>query len=65
MRHANIYVRGIKAGVVGETDERYSFGYDHDYLDSEHPLAVSLTLPLTAQEYTSPTLFSFFDSIIA
>ena len=64
MRHANVYVRGFKAGVISETDEGYAFGYDHDYLESEHPLPVSLTLPLTDEEYSSHTLFSFFDGLI-
>ena len=64
MRHANVYVRDVKAGVISETDEGYSFRYDHDYLESEHPLAVSLTLPLTGEEYSSYTLFSFFDGLI-
>ena len=31
---------------------------------SDYALPVSLTLPLTEEEHTSPTLFSFFDGII-
>lgn len=63
-RHANVYVRSIKAGMISETDEGYSFRYDPGYLESDHPLAVSLTLPLSDEEYTSSTLFSFFDGLI-
>ena len=47
-----------------ETDFGYSFIYDDDYLESENPTAVSLTLPIQAEEYTSKTLFAFFDGLI-
>ena len=63
-RHANVYVRERKAGVICETDYGYSFCYDPEYLESSDPLAVSLTLPLTEKEYRSSTLFSFFDGLI-
>ena len=53
-RTAYVYVRNTFAGVLKETDNGYSFKYD----------AVSLTLPLQAEEYTSKTLFSFFDGLI-
>ena len=54
-RTAYVYVRNTFAGVLKETDNGYSFKYDADY---------SLTLPLQAEEYTSKTLFSFFDGLI-
>lgn len=63
-RRAYVYVRDSFAGVLKETDSGYSFIYDSDYLDSENPAAVSLTLPITADEYTSKTLFAFFDGLI-
>ncbi len=63
-RAANIYVRNNFAGVLKETDEGYSFKYDTDYLQNTNASAVSLTLPLQAEEYTSKTLFSFFDGLI-
>ena len=40
------------------------FASDTDYLQSENASAVSLTLPLQSEEYTSKTLFSFFDGLI-
>ena len=58
-RTAFVYVREEFAGVLRETDYGYSFQYDKDYLASEKPTAVSLTLPLQEQEYVSKTLFSF------
>ena len=63
-RKAHVYVRNIFAGVLSETDEGYSFSYASDYLSRDDSGAVSLTLPLTEQTYTSKTLFPFFDGII-
>ena len=64
LRNADVYVRDTLAGRISETDEGYSFEYYDSYLESDSPLAVSLTLPLTEDEYTSHTLFSFFDGLI-
>ena len=63
-RKAYVYVRNIFAGVLSETDEGYSFSYTSEYLSRDNSGAVSLTLPLDEQTYTSKTLFSFFDGII-
>lgn len=63
-RTAYVYVRNEFAGELRETDEGYSFSYRAEYLSSENASAVSLTLPLTQDSYTSKTLFSFFDGLI-
>ena len=63
-RTAYVYVRNIFAGILRETDEGYSFTYDKDYLNDRSASAVSLTLPLSPEIYTSKTLFSFFDGLI-
>ena len=63
-RTAYVYVRETFAGTLKETDFGYSFTYDNDYLESENPTAVSLTLPIQAEEYTSKPLFAFFDGLI-
>ncbi len=63
-RTAYIYVRNVFAGILQETDEGYSFKYDTDYLQNKNASAVSLTLPLQVEEYTSKTLFPFFDGLI-
>ena len=63
-RTAYVYVRETFAGTLKETDFGYSFIYDNDYLESENPSAVSLTLPIQTEEYTSKTLFAFFDGLI-
>ena len=63
-RTAYVYIRETFAGTLKETDFGYSFTYDNDYLESENPSAVSLTLPIQTEEYTSKTLFAFFDGLI-
>ena len=64
LRKAIVLVGKRKAGYLKETDSGYSFSYDKEYLSSDNPLAVSLTLPLRESEYTSKTLFPFFDGLI-
>ena len=63
-RTAYVYVRDTFAGTLKETDSGYSFIYDSDYLETPGATAVSLTLPMQQEEYTSKTLFSFFDGLI-
>lgn len=63
-RTAYVYVREVFAGILKETDYGYSFIYDEDYLNSKGSTAVSLTLPMCREEYTSKTLFAFFDGLI-
>ena len=63
-RTAYVYVRNTFAGILSETDEGYSFKYDENYLQNENASSVSLTLPLQREEYTSKTLFAFFDGLI-
>ena len=63
-RTAYVYVRETFAGTLKETDYGYSFLYDSEYIESEKNSPVSLTLPIQKEEYTSKTLFSFFDGLI-
>lgn len=63
-RTAYVYVRNTFAGELSETDDGYTFAYDSDYLKTDGASAVSLTLPLSEEIYTSKTLFSFFDGLI-
>ena len=63
-RTAYVYVRETFAGTLKETDYGYSFLYDREYLESEKNSSVSLTLPIQKEEYTSKTLFAFFDGLI-
>lgn len=63
-RKAYVYIQDCFAGVLEETDQGYSFSYDLDYIKSENAVPVSLTLPIQNKNFTSKTLFSFFDGLI-
>ena len=64
MRQAQIYRKNILAGLLTEEGGEYIFLYDSDYLTSPKAAAISLTLPLQQEAYTSPVLFPFFDGLI-
>lgn len=64
MRQADIYRKGILAGVLTEDGGEYRFYYDEAYLRREDAKPISLTLPLQAEVFVSPVLFPFFDGLI-
>ena len=64
MRQAEIYRKGMLAGILTEDDGEYRFCYDEGYLKGEDAQPVSLTLPLQTEAYVSPVLFPFFDGLI-
>ncbi len=64
MRQAEIRIAGRRAGILSEQDEGYVFAYDTTYLNSESPLAVSLSLPLREDPYHDKRLLPFFDGLI-
>ena len=64
MRQASIFYKDRLAGILTENDAGYEFRYLPEYLSSETAKAVSLTLPLQVDAYTSPVLFPFFDGLI-
>ncbi|MDO4939009.1 MAG: HipA N-terminal domain-containing protein [Lachnospiraceae bacterium] len=63
-RRAFVYVEDEFAGTLAETDSGYLFAYDERYLQSENAKAVSLTLPVREETYSSKVLFPFFDGLI-
>lgn len=63
-RQGFVFVQNIFSGIIRETDSGYEFQYDKDYLSSQNPLPVSLTLPLKEEVFESKTLFPFFDGLI-
>ena len=64
MRQAHIFYKDQLAGILTEKDTGYEFRYFLEYLSMETAKAVSLTLPLQEEAYTSPVLFPFFDGLI-
>lgn len=63
-RTGYVYIQNTYAGIIKETDSGYYFAYDKDFLKSKNAVAVSLTLPLKEEAYTSTILFPFFDGLI-
>ena len=64
MKQAVIYLHNVKAGLLTEDENGYSFEYDTAYLHSDNAEPVSLTLPLTDITYHDKVLFPFFDGLI-
>ena len=64
MKKAKVYVNNREAGVLTEDENGFTFRYHDSYLESEGAEAVSLTLPLRAEEYQDKVLFPFFDGLI-
>lgn len=66
MRKCGVYVNGIEAGILVETDtpREYTFKYGKDYLDKRLP-AVCLAMPLREEEYRSRVLFPFFFNLLS
>ena len=64
MRQGKVFYNEVLAGIVTEDENGYSFVYDEAYLGGDHPLPVSLTLPLQRKPFHSNVLFSFFDGLI-
>ena len=63
-RSATVLVDSQPAGVLAETEEGYAFTYDDHYLSQTEAKPISLTMPLSAKQYTSKTMFPFFDGLI-
>ena len=67
MRRANVYCRGVLAGVLSKDKAGYRFQYLPEYLekhDAEHP-AISLSFPRQEAAFGSPVLFPFFFGLLA
>ena len=64
MKKAKVYMYADWAGVLTEDENGYHFRYEKTYLKKPNAEAISLTLPLTDQEYHSNVLFPFFDGLI-
>ena len=66
MRRANVYCRGVLAGVL-EHDQpsTYRFQYAPEYLIRTTCPAISLSLPKQQAPFESPVLFPFFFGLLA
>jgi serine/threonine-protein kinase HipA len=64
MKQGIVYKKNIAAGIVWEDENGYSFQYNAAYLQNKQYDAVSKTLPLRAEVFTSQTMWPFFDGLI-
>jgi HipA-like protein len=65
MRQADVYCRGIQAGMLSQDGERYRFHYLPEYLQNPKYPAISLSLPKQVQAFESHVLFPFFFGLLA
>jgi len=64
MRKAEISYLGRTAGWLVQDEEGYRFSYYKAYLESADSRAISLTLPLQADAFTSRAMIPFFDGLL-
>ena len=65
MRRANVYCRGLAAGVLSQDSGRYRFEYLREYLREPSLPAVSLSFPKRSEAFESKVLFPFFFGLLA
>jgi serine/threonine-protein kinase HipA len=66
MRIAKVYRNKEMIGELSKLDDAsYRFRYDDAYFLNDAMPSISLTLPKTQQEYTSPYLFPFFFNMLS
>ena len=65
MRQANVYCRGILAGVLGKDRSGYHFQYFPEYFRSSECPAISLSFPKQEAAFESSVLFPFFFGLLA
>ena len=66
MRQCEIYLHGIRCGLLTEDDNRtFTFTYDKAYLIGDNAEPVSLTLSLQIEPHTSPYLFPAFANMLS
>lgn len=65
MRRANVYCRGVLAGVLEKNPKRYCFQYVPEYLHNSQCPAISLLFPKREAAFESAVLFPFFFGLLA
>lgn len=66
MRQANVYCRGVFAGVLSKDEAgTYRFQYDSEYTTNPRSPAISLSFPKQEAPFESPVLFPFFFGLLA
>jgi HipA-like protein len=65
MRKATVYSNREAVGELSETPEGFVFRYNKNYLLLPGARPLSLTLPLSSEEYKAASLFPFFYGLLS
>jgi serine/threonine-protein kinase HipA len=66
MRKCVVYIKGIKAGILEETEERkYVFTYLPEYMTVHPDQPVCLAMPVREDPYQSDHLFPYFYNMLS
>src|SRR5580704_9473350 len=67
MRRANVYCRGVLAGILSKDRSSgcYRYQYDPEYLSRVGCPPISLSFPKQEAHFESPVLFPFFFGLLA
>lgn len=61
-RKAQVFYKNELAGYITETQNGYTFQYDHEFLKKNIPISISL--PPREEPYNSKELFPFFKGLL-
>ncbi len=64
MKKGFVYKKNLLAGIIWEDETGYHFKYDKLYLKLPKYGAISKTLPLRKETYSSENMMPFFDGLI-
>ncbi|NCP83598.1 MAG: phosphatidylinositol kinase [Bacteroidetes bacterium] len=64
MKTAKVYMHDKWAGILTEDEDGYHFQYEELYLKQLGSEAISVTFPLSGDQYDSKILFPFFDGLV-
>jgi HipA-like protein len=65
MRRANVYCRGILAGILSKDETDYLFEYTPEYRSNPKCPTISLSFPKHEAPFESSVLFPFFFGLLA
>lgn len=63
-RVAIVFWQNETAGMLSEVEDGYAFQYVESYLEKPKNPAISFTLPLQREAFSSKIMFPFFDGLI-
>lgn len=63
-QRAAVFMFDQRAGTLSKMADGFRFYYDPAYLKKPQARPISFSMPLRAEAYESPRLFSFFDGLL-